>query len=94
MTRIDDGFFRKRENFFSDAGKKKFAVASREVPATHAVGKEDIAAKELARGGKIQAEAAGAVTRNKEKFGAEPSRGHRPGLFEKLGGPDGPEALG
>ena len=59
MAGENDGLIRKGEDFFTDAGKKEVAVPSRQVPAAHAIGKEDVAAEELASVGKIQAEAAG-----------------------------------
>ena len=74
MSGVDDGLFREGEDFFSDPGKKELAVASRKVPAADAVGKKDIAAKKLAGGGKIEAEAAGAVTGDEEEFSAGPTR--------------------
>ena len=50
---VDDGLVRKGEDFFTDAGKEKVAIPSRQVPAAHAIGKEDVAAEKLASGRKI-----------------------------------------
>ena len=74
MSGIDDGFFREGKDFFADPGKKELAVTSRQIPATYAVGKKDIAAKKPPGGGKIKAETAGAVAGNKEESGARPTR--------------------
>ena len=50
---VDDGLVRKGEDFFANAGEKEVAVPSRQVPAAHAIGKEDVAAEKLASGRKI-----------------------------------------
>ena len=90
----NDGLIRKGEDFFTDAGKKEVAISSRQVPAAHAIGKEDVAAEKLASGGKIEAEAAGAVAGNEEEFGSGPGGGDGTGLFQQSGGADRAEALG
>lgn len=72
VARVDGGFAGKGQDLFSDAGKQQFTIAAGQVPASHAIGKENIPAKKLILGGEIQAEAAGAVAGDEKKFGAGP----------------------
>ena len=78
---VDSGLLRQGENFFTDAGKEKVAIPSRQVPAAHAIGKENIAAEKLVGFGKIETEAAGAVARDEEELGFGPSGGDGAGLL-------------
>ena len=51
MTRINNGFWRKGENFFTDAAEEKIATSSRKIPPAHSVFEKDVAAKQLIRFG-------------------------------------------
>ena len=70
---IEHGLFREGENFFTDAGEELIPVPARKIPATDTVGEQYIPAVELAESGKIQAEAARAVTGDEKQFGVTPS---------------------
>ena len=72
MAGIDGGFPGKGQDLFSNAGKQLIAIASRQVPATHAVGKENIPAEKLILVGKIETKTARAVTGNEQEFGSRP----------------------
>jgi hypothetical protein len=91
---VDGGVAGEGEDFLANAGKEEMAVAAGEVPAADGIGEEDIAAKKLVGGGKVEAEAAGAVAGDEEELGVGPGRRDRPGFLKKLGGGDGAEALG
>ena len=51
MTRINNGFWWKGENFFTDAAEEKIATSSRKIPPAHSVFEKDVAAKQLIRFG-------------------------------------------
>ena len=77
-----------------DSGDQEFSAAPGEIPATDSIGKEDVTAEKLFRLGKVEAEAAGAVTGDVEKLGVGPRGGGWGGVGKKLGGLDRAEALG
>ena len=58
-----------------DSGDQEFSAAPGEIPATDSIGKEDVTAEKLFRLGKVEAEAAGAVTGDVEKLGVGPRGG-------------------
>ena len=72
MAWIDSGFWGKGQNLFLDACDQEVSTTSGQVPAADAIGKEDIPAKKLVRLGQVEAEAAGAVSRNMEKLRVRP----------------------
>ena len=80
VTRVDDRLGGERKDFFSDPVQEKIATSSRKIPATDAIGKKNIPSKQLSALGKVEAEAAGAVTRNVQKLGLGPGDGNR-GVF-------------
>lgn len=47
MARINNGFWRKGENFFTDAAEEKIATSSRKIPTTHRVFEKNVATKQL-----------------------------------------------
>ncbi len=69
---IDGGFLGKGQDLSSNTGKKEVPIASRQVPATHAVGKENIPAEKLILVGKIETKTARAVTGYEQEFGSRP----------------------
>ena len=72
MAGVDRRGFGESENFFTNTGQEQVPVAPGQVPAADPIGKEHIAAKKLARIGKIEAKAAGAVAGDVEEFGLGP----------------------
>lgn len=62
MTGINDRFWWKGEDFFTNSIEENFSTASGQVPATDAIGEQHIPAKKLAALRKVEAKAAGAVT--------------------------------
>ena len=94
MTGINDGFPGKGENLFPDAGKEQLTIPAGQVPSAHAIGKENIPAKELVLGRKIETETSRAVAGDEKKFGAGPCFGKRSRFPEEAGGVDRAKALG
>jgi len=69
---IHGGVTGKGQDLFANPGKQLVAISSGQIPAAHAVGKEDIAAEKLILGGEIKAEAARAVAGNEQELGPRP----------------------
>jgi len=80
VTWINDRFWWKGEDFFTNSIEENFSTASGQVPATDAVGKKNIAAKKLAALRKVEAKATGAVTWDMEELGFGPIVGERGGF--------------
>ena len=72
MAGIHGGFSGKGQDFFANTGKEQIPVPARQVPSTHAVGKENIPAEKLILIGKIETKASGAVAGNEQEFGPRP----------------------
>jgi len=79
---VDNGLFREGEDFFADAGEKLIPVTSRKIPAAHAIGKENVAPKELTGVRKMETETARAVAGNQQQLGTGPRGWHGAGLFQ------------
>jgi hypothetical protein len=94
MSGVNDGLGREWEDLFPDSIQKNFPTASGQVPAANAICKKDIAAKELAVLGEIQAETTRAVARNVQELGFRPNGRRGRSFFEKMRGVDGPQFLG
>ena len=84
MAWIDSGLRRKGQNLFLDACDQEVSTSSGQVPAADSIGKEDIPAKKLVRLGQIEAEAAGAVSRNMEELRVRPRGGGRVEIVNRL----------
>jgi len=94
MARINSSLWWERENFFLNARDEEVSTSSGQVPATDAIGKEDVSAEKLVSLWKVEAEATRAVPWNVEKFGLGPSGRGRSFFLEELGGVDGLDFLG
>jgi len=68
MTRINSSLWRKRENFFLNACDEEVSTSSGQVPATDAIGEEDVSAEKLVSLWEVEAEATRAVSWNVKKF--------------------------
>ena len=47
MARINNSFFGKGENFFTDATEEKIATSPRKIPTADSIFEKDVAAKQL-----------------------------------------------
>ena len=94
MARINSSLWWERENFFLNTCDEEVSTSSRQVPATHAIGKEDVSAEKLVSLWEVEAEATWAVSWHVEKFGLGPSGRGRSFFIEELGGVDGLDFLG
>jgi len=94
MARINSSLWWERENFFLNACNEEVSTSSGQVPATDAIGKEDVSAEKLVSLSEVEAEATWAVSWNVEKLGLGPSERGRSFFLEELGGVDGLDFLG
>jgi|APGre2960657468_1045069.scaffolds.fasta_scaffold12941_4 hypothetical protein len=94
MTRINSSLWRKRENFFLNACDEEVSTSSGQIPATDAIGKEDVSAEKLVSLWEVEAKATWAVSWNVEKFGLRPSGRGRSFFLEELGCVDGLDFFG
>ena len=94
MARINSSLWWERENFFLNACDEEVSTSSGQVPATDAIGEEDVSAEKLVSLWEVEAEATWAVSWNVEKFGLGPSGRGRSFFLEELGGVDGLDFLG
>ena len=94
MARVNSSLWWERENFFLNACDEEVSTSSGQVPATDAIGKEDVSAEKLVSFWEIEAKATWAVSWNVEKFGLGPSGRGRSFFLEELGGVDGLDFLG
>jgi len=84
VARIDSGLRGEGQDLFLDARDQEISTSSWQVPAADPIGKEDIPAKKLVRLGQIEAEAAGAVSRNMEELRVRPRGGGRVEIVNRL----------
>ncbi len=94
MARVNSSLWWERENFFLNACDEEVSTSSGQVPATNAIGKEDVSAEKLVSFWEIEAKATWAVSWNVEKFGLGPSGRGRSFFLEELGGVDGLDFFG
>ena len=94
MARINSGLWWERENFFLNACNEEVSTSSGQVPATDAIGEEDVSAEKLVSFWEVEANATWAVTWNVEKFGLGPSGRGGSFFIEELGGLDRLDFLG
>jgi len=94
VARINSSLWWERENFFLNACDEEVSTSSGQVPATNAIGEEDVSAEKLVSLWKVEAEATWAVSWNVKKFGLGPSGRGRIFFIEELGGVDGLDFLG
>ena len=62
MARINSSLWWKRENFFLNACDEEVSTSSGQVPATDAIGKEDVSTEKLVSLWEVEAEATWAVS--------------------------------
>jgi len=94
MARVNSRLWWERENFFLNACDEEVSTSSGQVPATNAIGKDDVSAEKLVSLWEVEAEATWAVPWNVEKLGLGPSGRGRSFFVEKLGSVDGLDFLG
>ena len=94
MAGINSSLWWERENFFLNACDEEVSTSSGQVPATDAIGEEDVPAEKLVSLWEVEAEATWAVSWHVEKFGLGPSGRGRSFFLEELGGVDGLDFLG
>ena len=94
MARINSSLWWKRENFFLNACDEEVSTSSGQVPATDAIGKEDVSTEKLVSLWEVEAEATWAVSWNVEKFGLGPSGRGWSFFLKELGGVDGLDFFG
>ena len=86
VARVNNGFWRKGQNFFMNAGEQQLAIAPRQVPAADPIGEKNVSAEKLVGLRKIKAKASRTMARDQQKPAVGPSFGDWAGLLQKFGG--------